>query len=102
MARLREKYNNEISPKLAEQFQYRSPMQIPRIKKVVLNMGLGEAIQNIKLLDAATAELAQISGQKPVITRARQSIAAFKLRKGMPIGCMVTLRGDRKIGRAHV
>ncbi len=95
MARLREKYNNEISPKLAEQFQYRSPMQIPRIKKVVLNMGLGEAIQNIKLLDAATAELAQISGQKPVITRARQSIAAFKLRKGMPIGCMVTLRGDR-------
>ena len=70
-------------------------MQIPQIKKVVLNMGLGEAIQNIKLLDAATAELAQISGQKPVITRARQSIAAFKLRKGMPIGCMVTLRGDR-------
>lgn len=95
MARLREKYNNEIAPKLSEQFQYRSPMQIPRIKKVVLNMGLGEAIQNIKLLDAATAELAQISGQKPVITRARQSIAAFKLRKGMPIGCMVTLRGDR-------
>lgn len=95
MARLREKFNNEIAPKLAEQFQYRSPMQIPRIKKVVLNMGLGEAIQNIKLLDAAAEELAQISGQKPVITRARQSIAAFKLRKGMPIGCMVTLRGDR-------
>ncbi|MHC1744664.1 MAG: 50S ribosomal protein L5 [Syntrophobacteraceae bacterium] len=95
MARLREKYNNEIAPKLSEQFQYRSPMQIPLVKKVVLNMGLGEAIQNIKLLDAATAELAQISGQKPVITRARQSIAAFKLRKGMPIGCMVTLRGDR-------
>ncbi len=95
MARLREKFNNEIAPKLAEQFQYRSPMQIPRIQKVVLNMGLGEAIQNIKLLDAAAEELAQISGQKPVITRARQSIAAFKLRKGMPIGCMVTLRGDR-------
>lgn len=95
MARLREKFNNEIAPKLSEQFQYRSPMQIPRIKKVVLNMGLGEAIQNIKLLDAAAEELAQISGQKPVITRARQSIAAFKLRKGMPIGCMVTLRGDR-------
>jgi large subunit ribosomal protein L5 len=95
MARLREKYDNEISPKLSEQFQYRSPMQIPRVKKVVLNMGLGEAIQNIKLLDSAAEELAQISGQKPVITRARQSIAAFKLRKGMPIGCMVTLRGDR-------
>lgn len=95
MARLREKYNNEIAPKLSEQFQYRSPMQIPRVKKVVLNMGLGEAIQNIKLLDSAAEELAQISGQKPVITRARQSIAAFKLRKGMPIGCMVTLRGDR-------
>jgi large subunit ribosomal protein L5 len=95
MVRLREKYNNEIAPKLSEQFQYRSPMQIPKIKKIVLNMGLGEAIQNIKLLDSAAEELAQISGQKPVITRARQSIAAFKLRKGMPIGCMVTLRGDR-------
>jgi large subunit ribosomal protein L5 len=95
MARLREKYNNEIAPKLSETFNYRSPMQIPKLKKVVLNMGLGEAIQNIKLLDAAAEELAQISGQKPVITRARQSIAAFKLRKGMPIGCMVTLRGDR-------
>jgi large subunit ribosomal protein L5 len=95
MARLREKYNNEIAPKLSEQFQYRSPMQIPKVMKVVLNMGLGEAIQNIKLLDSAAEELAQIAGQKPVITRARQSIAAFKLRKGMPIGCMVTLRGDR-------
>jgi large subunit ribosomal protein L5 len=70
-------------------------MQIPRIRKIILNMGLGEAIQNIKILDSAAEELAQISGQKPVITRARQSIAAFKLRKGMPIGCMVTLRGDR-------
>ncbi len=95
MARLREKYNNEIAPKLSQQFGYKSPMQIPKITKVVLNMGLGEAIQNIKILDSATAELSQISGQKPVITRARQSIAAFKLRKGMPIGCMVTLRGDR-------
>jgi large subunit ribosomal protein L5 len=76
-------------------YKYKSPMQIPRIKKIILNMGLGEAIQNIKILDSATEELAQISGQKPVITRARQSIAAFKLRKGMPIGCMVTLRGDR-------
>lgn len=95
MARLREFYQNEIAPKLAEQYKYESPMQIPKIKKIVLNMGMGEAIQNIKILDAATAELAQIAGQKPVITRARQSIAAFKLRKGMPIGCMVTLRGDR-------
>ncbi len=95
MARLREKYHQEIAPKLFEKFGYQSTMQTPRITKVVLNMGLGEAIQNIKILDSASAELAQISGQKPVVTRARQSIAAFKLRKGMPIGCMVTLRGDR-------
>jgi large subunit ribosomal protein L5 len=95
MAVLREKYDKEVAPQLQEKYQYRSPMQIPRISKVIVNMGLGEAIQNIKILDSAAAELAQISGQKPVITRARQSIAAFKLRKGMPIGCMVTLRGDR-------
>jgi large subunit ribosomal protein L5 len=94
-ARLQEKYENEIAPKLSEQFKYDSSMQIPRISKIILNMGLGEAIQNIKILDSATEELALISGQKPVITRARQSIAAFKLRKGMPIGCMVTLRGKR-------
>lgn len=95
MARLREKYQNEVVPKLAEQFRYKSSMQIPRIEKIVVNMGLGEAIQNIKILDSAAEELAQLTGQKPVITRARQSIAAFKLRKGMPIGCMVTLRGNR-------
>ena len=95
MAVLRDRFNAEIVPQLREQYKYKSPMQIPRISKVILNMGLGEAIQNIKILDSATAELSQISGQKPVITRARQSIAAFKLRKGMPIGCMVTLRGDR-------
>jgi len=95
MAVLRERYTAEIAPKLQEQFKYKSPMQIPKLKKIVLNMGLGEAIQNVKILDSAAEELAQISGQKPVITRARQSIAAFKLRKGMPIGCMVTLRGDR-------
>lgn len=95
MARLRDSYRTEIAPRLAEQFKYKSSMQIPKISKVVLNMGMGEAIQNIKILDSAVAELAQISGQKPVITRARQSIAAFKLRKGMPIGCMVTLRGNR-------
>ena len=95
MARLREKYQVEVVPKLMERFQYRSSMQLPKLSKIVLNMGLGEAIQNIKILDSATEELTAISGQKPVITRARQSIATFKLRKGMPIGCMVTLRGQR-------
>ncbi len=95
MARLREVYQQEIAPKLSEQYKYKSSMQIPRMSKIILNMGLGEAIQNIKILDSAAEELAQISGQKPVVTKARQSIAAFKLRKGMPIGCMVTLRGDR-------
>jgi large subunit ribosomal protein L5 len=95
MARLREKYQNEVAAKLAEQFRYKSTMQIPKLQKIVVNMGLGEAIQNIKILDSAAEELGQLTGQKPVITRARQSIAAFKLRKGMPIGCMVTLRGDR-------
>ncbi|MDR3570239.1 MAG: 50S ribosomal protein L5 [Syntrophobacteraceae bacterium] len=95
MAALRERYNSEIVPKLKEQYGYKSPMQIPGIKKITINMGLGEAIQNVKILDSATAELAQICGQKPVVTKARTSIAAFKLRKGMPIGCMVTLRGDR-------
>jgi len=95
MSRLYEKYRGEAVPRLMERFQYKSPMQIPRLRKIVLNMGLGEAIQNVKILDSASEELAQISGQKPVITRARQSIAAFKLRKGMPIGCMVTVRGAR-------
>ena len=95
MARLREVYQKEVAPRLVEKFAYKSPMQIPKLSKIVLNMGLGEAIQNIKILDSATEELAQISGQKPVVTRARQSIAAFKLRKGMPIGCMATLRGNR-------
>ncbi len=95
MARLLEKYENEVVPKLQERFEYRSPMQVPRLSKIVLNMGLGEAIQNVKILDSAAEELAAISGQKPVITRAKQSIATFKLRKGMPIGCMVTLRGQR-------
>lgn len=95
MARLQELYQQEVAPGLAEKFKYKSPMQIPKLSKIILNMGLGEAIQNIKILDSATEELAQISGQKPVVTRARQSIAAFKLRKGMPIGCMVTLRGNR-------
>ncbi len=95
MAVLRDRYVQEIVPRLKEQYQYKSPMEIPGMTKIILNMGLGEAIQNVKILDSAAAELAQISGQKAVITRARQSIAAFKLRKGMPIGCMVTLRGNR-------
>lgn len=95
MSALRDRFNEEIAPQLKEQYRYESPMQIPRLAKIIINMGLGEAIQNVKILDSAAAELAQISGQKAVITRARRSIAAFKLRKGMPIGCMVTLRGDR-------
>jgi large subunit ribosomal protein L5 len=94
-ARLKEKYQSEVVPALMEEFKYPSRMAVPRLSKIVVNMGLGEAIQNVKLLDAATRELGQISGQKPVITRAKKSIANFKLRKNMPIGAMVTLRGDR-------
>lgn len=93
--RLKEKYQTEVVPALMQEFQYRSVMQVPRLEKIVLNIGLGEAIQNSKALDAATADLAAIAGQKPVITRARKSIAAFKVRQGMPIGVMVTLRGPR-------
>ena len=95
MPRLREKYKNEILPALKKEFNYTSSMAVPRLRKVVINVGLGEAIQNAKLLDSASAELALITGQKPVITRARKSIANFKLRKNMPIGAMVTLRGNR-------
>ncbi len=93
--RLKEKYQTEVVPALMQEFRYRSIMQVPRIEKIVLNIGLGEAIQNSKALDAATADLAAIAGQKPVVTRARKSIAAFKVRQGMPIGVMVTLRGPR-------
>src|SRR5208283_816500 len=93
--RLKERYKKEIVPTLTKEFKYKNVMAVPRLRKVVVNMGLGEAIQNAKLLDSATAELGQITGQKPVITRARKSIANFKLRKNMPIGAMVTLRGDR-------
>jgi large subunit ribosomal protein L5 len=92
---LKEKYKREVVPALVNEFKYPNSMAAPRLRKIVLNMGLGEAIQNAKLLDAGTAELGQITGQKPVITRARKSIANFKLRKNMPIGAMVTLRGDR-------
>ncbi|MGD9097099.1 MAG: 50S ribosomal protein L5 [Desulfobacterales bacterium] len=92
MSELKQYYEMEVAPKLMERFGFKNPMQVPRLEKIVLNMGLGEAIQNIKILDSATEELRVISGQKPVITRAKRSIAAFKLREGMPIGCMVTLR----------
>ncbi|MBI2821654.1 MAG: 50S ribosomal protein L5 [Acidobacteria bacterium] len=95
MSRLREQYKTKVMPALIRQFNYSSPMAIPRLEKIVVNLGLGEAIQNAKVLDGAVEELAAITGQKPVITRARRAIAAFKLRKGMPIGCMVTLRGER-------
>src|SRR5215472_12004203 len=93
--RLKERYQKEIVPALTKEFKYTNPMAVPRVSKVVVNMGLGEAIQNAKLLDSAVLELGLITGQKAVITRARKSIANFKLRKNMPIGAMVTLRGDR-------
>jgi len=95
MARLREAYIQEQRPALMKEFQYRNVMEVPRVEKVVLNMGLGEAIQNPKLLESAVEELARISGQKPVITKAKKSIASFKLREEMSIGASVTLRRDR-------
>ncbi|MDD5285254.1 MAG: 50S ribosomal protein L5 [Desulfuromonadaceae bacterium] len=95
MSRLKDIYDSEIVPKLRKDFAYKCCMEIPRIEKIVVNMGLGEAIQNIKILDSATAEMNAITGQKSVITKAKKSIATFKLREGMPIGCMVTLRRDR-------
>ena len=95
MARLKDKYKNEIAGALAKEFDIKNPMAVPRIEKVVVNMGLGEASANAKILDVATEELKAITGQKPVITKAKKSIAAFKLRQGMSIGTMVTLRGDR-------
>ena len=95
MARLKEKYNKEIAPQIAKEFGIENPMAIPRIEKIIVNMGMGEAISNSKILDVATEELKAITGQKPVITKAKKSIASFKLRQGMPIGTMVTLRGER-------
>lgn len=95
MSRLKDIYSSEIVPKLQNDFSYKSSMEVPQIKKIVVNMGLGEAIQNVKILDSATTELGLITGQKSVITKAKKSIATFKLREGMPIGCMVTLRRDR-------
>jgi large subunit ribosomal protein L5 len=95
MARLKELYQNELVPKLMQELQLKNVMEVPRVEKVVVNMGLGEAIQNVKILESAVEELSRITGQKAVITRAKKSIAQFKLREDMPIGVMVTLRRDR-------
>lgn len=94
-ARLKERYQKEVSPAIAKEFEIKNPMAIPRVEKIVINMGMGEAIANNKVLDTAADELRAITGQKPVITKAKKSIASFKLRQGMPIGVMATLRGDR-------
>jgi len=94
-AGLKERYRQEVVPSLRKEFSYKNPMQVPTVNKVVINIGMGEVIQNSKAMDAAVADLTAITGQRPVITRAKKSVAAFKLREGMPIGCMVTLRGDR-------
>jgi large subunit ribosomal protein L5 len=95
MSRLRQRYEKEVIPALEKEFGYSNVMAIPRIQKVVVNMGLGEATQNAKIIDTGVDEVARITGQKPVVTRAKKSIAQFKVRKGMPIGTMVTLRGER-------
>lgn len=94
-ARLKERFLNEVAPALMRKFNYKSIMQVPRVEKVVINMGVGDAVQNPKLLDSAVEDLTAIAGQKPIVTRARKSIAGFKVRQGMPIGCKVTLRGER-------
>jgi len=94
-ARLKDKYQKDVAPQIAKEFGIKNPMAIPRIEKVVLNMGMGEAIANAKILDTAADELRAVTGQKPVVTKAKKSIASFKLRQGMPIGVVVTLRGDR-------
>ena len=95
MSRLRDRYSKEVAPALAKEFGYKNVMAIPKIEKVVVNMGLGEATQNAKIVDTGADEITRITGQKPVVRRAKKSIAQFKVRKGMPIGTMVTLRGDR-------
>jgi large subunit ribosomal protein L5 len=95
MSRLKDRYLKEVVPSLTKEFGYKNIMAVPRVRKVVLNMGLGEATQNVKIIDVGNDELGRISGQRPVTTRAKKSIAAFKVRKGMPVGSMVTLRGDR-------
>ncbi len=95
VSRLKEKYRQEVVPALQKDFNYTNPMQVPALNKVVINIGMGEVIQNAKAMDAAVGDLALITGQRPVITRAKRSVATFKLREGMQIGCMVTLRGER-------
>lgn len=95
MTRLKQKYRDEVVPAMMQEFGYRNSMQVPRLEKITVNVGLGEATQNIKALDNAVAEVTAVTGQKPVVTRAKKSIANFKLREGVPIGCMVTLRQDR-------
>jgi large subunit ribosomal protein L5 len=95
MAKFKEVYQEKVVPALMKRFNYKNRMEVPKLEKIVINMGLGEAIQNIKILDSAVQELSQITGQKPIITKAKKSIAQFKLRTGMPIGCMVTLRKER-------
>src|SRR6202167_3316873 len=95
MSRLQERYRNEVIPALMKRFGRKNPMSVPKVAKVTINIGMGEASQNVKLLDVAVIELGQIAGQKPIITRAKKSIANFKIRKGMPIGCAVTLRGEK-------
>jgi len=95
MPRLKEKYVKEVIPLMMKEFSYKNVMEVPKLEKIVLNVGLGEAVQNIKLLDAAAKELSLITGQKAIITKAKKSIASFKLKKGMPVGCKVTLRGNR-------
>lgn len=95
MNRLQEKYQNSVRAELQKQFNYSSSMEIPKIEKIVLNMGVGDATSNSKVLDDAVAEMTRIAGQKPVVTKAKKSIATFKLREGMPIGCKATLRGER-------
>jgi large subunit ribosomal protein L5 len=95
MARLKEYYTKEVVPALVRELHYKNPLEVPRMVKIVVNMGLGEAIQNVKILDSAVEELTRITGQKPIITKARKSIATFKLRQGMSIGCCVTLRSER-------
>jgi len=95
MTRLQERYEAEVRPALMQEFGYKNPMQVPRLDKIVLNMGVGEAVQNPKLIESAVEELTAIAGQKPVVTRAKKAISNFKLREGMPIGAMVTLRGQR-------
>ena len=95
MPRLKDKYKKEILPALMKQFAYKNFLQVPKLTKVVINMGLGEAVSNIKVIDSAVSDLTDITGQRPIVTRAKRSEAGFKLRTGMPIGCKVTLRGDR-------